>query len=205
MAFDEREIGAINDLFLAGDEDAAVKRVAKILDVWDADYETAISALALLRNHGMEQEWAEWASTLKERDFGVPTELQPRPFPYAEPFDGGSWTFERMGGVMRFGQAGSSFVANPIKSVTLDGEGMELKRRFGGERVTWSEITGGRLIREQSKKMADLVGLAGIRKTLVLERSSGVQIVLDVSTCVREFEFPLQLLAAVRSRIEIAE
>lgn len=205
MAFGEREIGAINDLFLAGEDDAAVKRVAKILDVWDADYETAISALALLRNHGMEDAWAEWSATLKERDFGVPTELQPRPFPYEEPFDGGPWTFERLGGFMRFGQSGSSFVANPIKSVTLDEGGMELKRRFGGERVAWSEITGGKLTREQTDKMADLVGLAGIRRILVLEHGSGSPIELDVSTCVREFEFPLQLLAAVRSQVALAE
>lgn len=205
MAFDEKRISSINDEFLAGNDDEGVKQAAKILDDWSADYDTAISALALLRNHGMERDWAEWAAALKARDFGVPTDLLPREFPYKEPFDGGPWTFERLGGIARFGQSGSSFVLNPIKSVTLDESGLDLKRRFGGERVGWSEMTGGKLVREQTKKMADLVGLEGIRKTLVLERASGSPIKLDVSTCVREFEFPLQLLAALRTRIAVAD
>lgn len=205
MAFDEREIGAINDLFLAGDDEAAVKRVAKILDARDADYDTAISALALLRNHGMEVHWLAWATTLKERDFGVPTQLLPHPFPYERPFEETPWKFERVGSFLHFGQSGSSLAINPIKSVTVDSEGIEIKRRIGGERIAWTEFTGGQLVCERTKKMADLVGLAGIRKSLLLERETGSTITLDVSTCVREFDHPVQLLAAVRSRVDVAE
>lgn len=205
MAFDEKLIGEINDHFLAGDNDEGVKQAAKILDDWSADYDTAISALALLRNHGMERDWAEWAAKLKARDFGVPTELMPMPFPYKEPFTGGPWRFERLGRFMRFGQTGSSLALNPVKALTLDDSGFELDRRFSGERVAWEDVTGGRMLREQTDKMADLVGLPGIRNTLFIDRSDGAPVKLDVSTCVREFEFPLQLLAALRTRIAVAD
>ena len=200
----ERTIAAINDLYLEGDFATAERRSASIFNNPKSDYDLVVSALALMRNHGAEEQWAKWAGILNERDWGVPTELTPTPYPFGDaPFDGQARTFKRLGTLLRGGQAGTSLALNPIKEVTLDDAGIQIKRRFGGESIAWSEITAGALKRERTDSMADLVGLPGFRQTLVLERASGEPLELDVSTCIREFDFPLQLLAAVSSRVSV--
>lgn len=202
----ERTIAAINDLYLEGDFITAERRSATIFNNPRSDYDLVVSALALMRNHGAEQQWAKWAAILNERDWGVPTELNPVPYPFGdEPFDGQPRTFKRLGTLLRGGQAGTSLALNPVKSVTLDDAGIKLKRRFGGESIAWSEITGGTLNIERTESMADLVGLPGFRHTLVLERASGEPLELDVSTCTREFDFPLQLLTAISTRVDIEQ
>lgn len=200
----ERTMTEINDLFLDGDTNAAVLRCAAIFNNRDSDYELVVSALALMRNHGSYEQWAKWAGTLNERDWGVPTELTPVPYPFRDkPFDGSERSFHRLGIFVRGGQAGKGLALNPIKTVTLDDAGIKLDRRFGSESIAWTEITAGKLISERTKSMADLVGLPGIRRTLVLERTGNESIELDVSTCTREFDFPLQLLAAIETRIDV--
>lgn len=204
MAQLERTMTEINDLFLNGEHNAAVLRCAAIFNNPDSDYEMVVSALALLRNHGAYDEWTKWAQTLNERDWGVPTELTPVPYPFRDkPFDGGERSFQRLGFFVRGGQAGTGFALNPIKQVTLDDAGIKISRRFGGESIAWTDITAGKLVSERTKSMADLVGLPGIRRTLLLERSGDEPLELDVSTCTREFDFPLQLLAAVETRVAI--
>lgn len=202
----ERTIAAINDLYLAGDFATAERRSATIFNNPKSDHDLVVSALALMRNHGAEDQWAKWAAILNERDWGVPTELNPVPYPYGDrPFDGEPRTFKRLSTLLRGGQPGAALALNPIKEVTLDDSGICLKRRFGGESVAWSEITAGRLERERTDSMADLVGLPGIRQKLLLDRESGDPLELDVSTCTREFDFPLQLLAAVSTRVDIKQ
>lgn len=202
----ERTIAAINDLYLEGDFVTAERRSATIFNNPKSDYDLVVSALALMRNHGAEEQWAKWAGILNERDWGVPTELSPTPYPFGDaPFDGEARTFKRLGTLLRGGQAGTSLKLNPIKELTLDDTGIRISRRFGGESIKWHEITGGKLVRERTDSMADLVGLPGFRQTLSLDRVSGEPLELDVSTCIREFDFPLQLLAAISTRVDIAQ
>lgn len=200
----ERTIAEINDLYLEGDFVTAERRSATIFNNPRSDYDLVVSALALMRNHGAEAQWVKWAGILNERDWGVPTELIPVPYPFGDrPFDGEPRTFKRLSTLLRSGQAGTSLALNPIKEVTLDDAGIKLKRRFGGDTIAWSEFTGGTLKRERTDSMADLVGLPGFRETLVLDRASGEPLELDVSTCTREFDFPLELIAAISTRVAL--
>ncbi len=201
----EVAIEQINDQFLADDLDAATRRCAAIFSAPDPDYDMAITALALLRNYGLDDQWEKWAEALNERDFGVPTELTPVPYPFGKtPFDGSERRFDRLNVFIRGGQAGRILALNPIKQVTLNETGIELKRRFGGEKIRWQDVNGGTLRRERVDSMADLVGLPGIKLTLTLERADGGKsVVLDVSTCSREFEYPKQLLAAIETRVPV--
>lgn len=201
----ETAIEQINDQFLANDLDAATRSCAAIFTAPEPDYDMAITALALLRNHGLEDQWEKWAEALNERDFGVPTELTPVPYPFGKaPFDGSERRFDRLNVFIRGGQSGTIFAFNPIKQVVLDESGIALKRRFGGEVIRWQEIDSGTLRREQVDSMADLVGLPGIKLTLTLDRNDGGKPVkLDVSTCSREFAYPKQLLAAIETRVTV--
>lgn len=201
----ETAIEKINEQFLADDFDSATRSCAAIFTAPDPEYDMAITALALLRNYGLDDQWEKWAEALNERDFGVPTELTPVPYPFGKaPFDGSERRFNRLNAFVRGGQAGTIFAFNPIKVVTLNDDGIALKRRFGGESIRWQDISGGTLKREQVDSMADLVGLPGIKLTLTLDRNDGgKQIVLDVSTCTREFAYPRQLLAAIETRVRI--
>lgn len=204
MAKLEQTMTEINDLFLSGDTNSAVLRCAAIFDNPKSDYDFVVSALALMRNHGADEQWAKWANALDERDWGVPSDLIPTQYPFGDqPFDGGERSFDRVGFFKFGGKSGAPTKLNPIKQITLDDAGITLRRRFGSETVAWDSIISGKLLSERTESMADLAGLPGIRRTLVLERASGEPLELDVSTCTRAFDFPLQLLAAVETRVVI--